>query len=305
MQQWKPKPAPGVWIAVVLLLMVLAGVVFLGSRVVEVLLQPPEQWPINLTLFGEMLATLLLLLLAGFLSYRVLAAFTLSYEIDRNGVYIQWIGNRAVIPIDDIELVDMGDSKARMPWRIFQGIGYYWGQGQTSEGQRLHLFSTLPPGKSLFLHTTSSSYALSPDDQDGFVQHLEQRRRLGTTKPLAATYQRGRMLFYAFWNDQVVRWALVLALGLNVLLLGILFSRYPFLAEQVQMRFNAAGEVTELRPRHQILFLPLASFGLILLNMGLGLIIYRHEKTGARVLQIASVLMPFLFGVAVFSIIAR
>ena len=71
------------------------------------------------------------------------------------------------------------------------------------------------------------------------------------------------------------------------------------------MRFNAAGEVTELRPRHQILFLPLASFGLILLNMGLGLIIYRREKTGARVLQIASVLMPFLFGVAVFSIIAR
>jgi len=77
---------------------------------------------------------LVLLLLAGALAYRALAAFTLIYELDRNGLYIIWLGNRAVVPLDQIQSVDLGVVPARMPWRPVQGIGYYWGQGCTADG---------------------------------------------------------------------------------------------------------------------------------------------------------------------------
>lgn len=137
------------------------------------------------------------------------------------------------------------------------------------------------------------------------MQDLEQRRRIGVVKPLTTGQEHGRILFYAFWNDQVVRWALLLALLLNLLVLGILAARYPYLSPSVEMRFNAIGEAVEMRPRHQVLFLPLAAIGLGLLNAALGLAIYRWERTGARLLQITSVVLPILFGVAIFTILAR
>ncbi len=303
MQHWKPKSTYVLWVGVISLIIALSGVVFFGMRLWVALVRHPVAWNVNLALFGELIALLALLMVAGFFLYRVLAALTLAYEVDRNGVYILWFGNRAVIPIEDIDLIESGDAGVRMPWPFLQGIGYYWGQGLTSDKRNLHLFSTLPPAESLVVHTSKGAYALSPNDRDGFVQHLEQRRRLGAVKPLSPTYQHGRMIFYDFWEDPIVRWTMLLALGLNLLLIGMLFARYPELTPMVEMRFDAAGATTELRPRHQVLFLPLAGLGLSLLNMAIGLAIYRREQTGARVLQMASVLMPVLFGVAVFTII--
>jgi hypothetical protein len=100
-----------------------------------------------------------------------------------------------------------------------------------------------------------------------------------------------------------VRILLLIAFACNLLVLALLAARYPELSPTVQMRFNAAGEVAALRPRHQVLFLPLAAFGLGLLNTGLGLLLYRREQLGARLLQGASVLVQVLFGIAVFTII--
>jgi hypothetical protein len=305
MQQWKPKSALGAWVALVGSILLLIGAVMPALHLWQVVASPPEMWDISPMLYGELLLLGGGIILGGFLLYRALATLTLSYEMDRNGVYVQWLDNRLVIPIDEIVSVDIGDAKARLPWGILQQIGSYWGHGATSEGLRLQFFSTQKPAKSLLLHTNTACYALSPDDQDSFVQNLEQRRRLGATTPLTASYQYGRLFSYWFWGDQVIKSAFLLAIGLNLLLVGILVSRYPALGEVVHMRFNSAGEVTELRPRHQILFLPLASFGLILLNTGLGLAMYRQQKVGARLLQVASVLMPVLFGIAMLMILSH
>ncbi|NJN68775.1 MAG: hypothetical protein HC884_19775 [Chloroflexaceae bacterium] len=305
MQRWNTKPSPGPWIGLVLLIITAGGGIFLGLRLGPALLRPPEEWAVDLALYGELVAVVCLTILAGVLAYRVAGGLTMGYTMDRNGIYIHWLGNRAVIPIDDIEQIDSGDRHARIPLSFLQGVGYYWGQGRTSKGQRLHLFSTLPPDKCLILHTSNDAYAVSPARRDTFVQNLEQRRRIGAVKPLSHAQQPGRMVFYAFWSDPVVRWSILLAFGLNLLLLGILAGFYPELAANIPMRFDPTGQVAELRPRHQVLFLPLAATGLLLLNTALGLALYRREETGARLLQVASVLAQVLFSVAVFAIITR
>ncbi len=303
MRRWKPKPGVGLVIGIVLLLAALAGCVLLALRMVLFFTQPPELWQFNLEVYGEFVAFVACVLLASVLLYRVAGALTLSYEMDRNGLYIVWIGNRAVIPLGQIERVDIGVGEAHVPLRPLRLAGFHGGRGRTTEDRPLHFFTTTALSRSLVIHTTEAAYVVSPGDQDSFVQELEQRRKIGAVKPLQPTVEPGRMLFYAFWNDQVVRRALIVALGLHLLLLGILALRYPELTDLVAMRFDAAGQITEQRPRHQVLFLPMAALALILLNTGLGVSFYRRDKTSAQLLQLGSVLVQVLFGVALLSII--
>lgn len=303
MRRWKPQPSAGHWIALLLLAAALAAAALFATRIARALAGPPEIWQVNLPLYGNVLGLLAFLAIAGALVYRIAGALTLSYALDRNGLYIMWLGNRAVVPLDQIHSVDIGVVATRMPWRALQGIGYYWGQGRMADGTRLHLFATRPPSRCLVVYTTGEAYAISPADHEAFVQDLEQRRNLGATKPLAMAIEPSRIFLYAFWNDRTVRALLLAALALNLLVLALLAARYPELAPTVHMRFNAAGQVAELRPRHQVLFLPLAAFGLTLLNTVLGLSLYRRQQLGARLLQGASVLVQALFGIAVVTII--
>jgi hypothetical protein len=301
MRRWKPKSSFGRWVALALLLAALALAAVLGVSLGQTLARPPELWPVGLALYGRVLLLLAVLAIAGALIYRIGSAFTLGYELDRNGLYITWLGNRAVVPLEQIQSVDAGAHGASLP--LFRGLAYMHGQGRTADGRRLHLFATRPLARCLVIYTADEVYAISPADSETFVQDLEQRRNLGATKPLAPSFEPSRMFLYAFWNDSTVRALLLLAFALNLLVLGFLAMRYPALGPLIEMRFDAAGQAADLRPRHQVLFLPLAAFALSLLNVVLGLLFYRRQRLGARLLQGASVVVQILFGVATVTII--
>lgn len=302
MPRWKTRPGIGFWLGLLLLVAALAGAVYFALRVVPVLRQSPAAWPVDLGLYGEFIALIGLLLLSGVCLYRLVGALMLSYEMDRNGCYVRWNGNRMVIPLAQIESIDSGE-RGSMGWNLLNRVGFSGGRGRLHNGRPLHLFTTRSLANSLIIHTPDAAYAISPIDQDSFVQELEQRRRLGAVKPLAAHVETGRLLAYTFWNDQVARWAFVAALVLNVLLLGILAWQYPHLADTVEMRFDAVGQGTEQRPRHQVLFLPMAALVVSLLNAGLGISLYQRDKTSTHLLQFGSVLVQLLFGVALLTII--
>lgn len=302
MRRWNPQSAFGRWIALGLLIGALAAIALPATRLIQAFSGPPQSWQVDSVLFGWVVVLLALLLIAGMLLYRTASAFTLNYELDRNGLYITWLGNRAVIPLDQVVSIDIGLRGASLPWRMLQGIGYYWGQGRIEDDRVLHLFSTQSPASSLIIYTNDAAYAISPAEREAFVQDLEQRRNLGATKPLASAVEPGRIFLYAFWNDRTVRGLLTLAFALNLLVLAILTMRYPSLGATLEMRFDAAGQAADLRPRHQVLFLPLAAFGLTLVNLVLGLMLYRRERLSARLLQGASVIVQILFGIAMVTI---
>src|SRR5262249_37408226 len=122
MRRWNSQPSIGRWVATGLLIIVLALCGLVGIRLAQVFTVPPEIWRIDLAIYGLVVGLLGLLMLAGALAYRAASAFTLAYELDRNGLYIAWLGNRAVVPLERIQSVDLGVEAARMPWRIVQGI---------------------------------------------------------------------------------------------------------------------------------------------------------------------------------------
>src|SRR5689334_4458612 len=116
MRSWKPQPSLGRWIGLALLVGMLIAAGASGMWLGQALIGPPESWQINLDLYWRALLFLAALLLAGVLAYRVASAFTLGYELDRNGLYILWLGNRAVVPLDQIQSVDVGVKARRLFW---------------------------------------------------------------------------------------------------------------------------------------------------------------------------------------------
>ncbi|NTV62281.1 MAG: hypothetical protein HGA65_01925, partial [Oscillochloris sp.] len=299
MRRWKAQITFRLWLAAALMVVATLGAIFFFVRIATVLARAPEQWPINLGIYLQLLAGLALLLVAGMVAYRLAAALTLGYGVDRNGFYIFWVGNRAVIPLSQIESIDVGAALVEKGARLSQSVAYYYGRTQISEGRLAERFSTLPTAQSLILHTPGLSYVISPDNRDTFVQELEQRRRLGAIQQLIPGVDAGRTFFYAFWNDLVVRRALLIAIALGLGLLGWLAAIYPGLPTMIDLRTDAAGMAAALRPRHQILFLPLAANAILLINAGFGLSLYGRTPAGARMLQIASAFMQILFAVAI------
>lgn len=302
MRHWKPQAAYGRWIALGLLILALGGVTLAVIGLVRRLSGSPEQWRIDIGAFGLLLLLMVSLLAAVWAAYRWIAALTLTYDIDRNGLYIRWAGNQASIPLEQIVTIDLGSGPVFLPLGLFQRVGTYWGRAFAGETP-LYLYATQPPRDCLIVYTPDAAYAISPEDPEAFVQDLEQRRSLGATKPMQPALEYSRVFHYTFWRDGTVLALIVAAVFINLLALGLIAVAYPSLAPLVEMRFDATGELAELRPRHQTLFLPLAAFGLSLLNMAAGLSLYQRLPSGARLLQGASVIVQLLFLVAVVQIL--
>lgn len=301
MRRWNPQPSIGLWIGVLLLLGTLIGIGFITERLSHTFRLPPSQWPLSLTVYGEVVAVLGLLALALLIAYRLLVALTLRYELDRNGLTITWAGHRLIIPMGSILQIEQGDPHARLPAQLLQGVGSYSGNGRSGSRRLLHLFSTRPPTQSLIIHTPTAVYAIAPNDSDSFLQQLEECRRLGVTIPLSQARQSGRLVGTAFWDDQTIRWSLLLALGVNLIMLGFLFASYQQLPLALPMQFDANGHAIDLRPRAHILLLPLAACVLSLINTALGLVIYRRNQIAAQLMAMIAVVVQTLFAVALLT----
>jgi len=303
MRRWTPQRSWRLWAALAACLAALGVAGYLLASLVTLLAQPPESWPIDGRLFLRHVAVLALLACAAFLAYRVAAALSLAYTLDRNGLYILWLGNRAIVPLGQIESIESGLSAPVKGASPFASVAYLSGPARLPEGREIHRFSTVPLKRALIIHTPSEAYAVSPRDVDGFVQDLEQRRRLGAVQQLAPGVESGRVFAYSFWRDALVRGSVLGALLLNLALLGALMILYPSLPALIGWRSDATGAIVEMAPRYQIFLLPLAGAAILFLNVGVGLWLYGREPVGARMLQVIAALAQVLFGVAALTIL--
>jgi hypothetical protein len=302
MRRWKPFSAPGRWLALVLALAFTGGAIAFGMLASSHLAQSPAEWQINLEFYLKLLAFCLLCALAGGTWTRFLQASTLWYGIDRNAVFIASMGNVDLVPLDQIVRLDFGGKVVGLPQPLTQGIGCFWGMAELDE-QPVLVRSTMPPSRCLFVVTPRMTYAISPNEVDTFVQDLEQRRNLGTTKQLIPEVSYGPWINTPFWNDGNSKWLLALTLIINLITVGILAWYFPTLPQMVEMRFDAVGGVSEFRPRHHAVFLPLAALAITLTNLFGALIFFQYEKLVSRLLQGASIVVQILFCVAVIMLI--
>jgi hypothetical protein len=303
MRRWKPQPSWRLAAALVSLIAAATGLIVVLLPFGILLALPPAEWPINRELFLRGLAALALGLLTALLAYRFATALTLAYTMDRNGLYILWLGNRAVVPLQAIERVERGLSGIGGSGLALIGFGYLYRRARLADGRMLHYFSSRSLAQTLLVYTAHDVYAISPQESDIFVQELEQRRRMGPIQQLPPGFEAGRAFSYAFWEDRQVQVSLLVAALLNLALFGWLMSIYPDLPTLIDLRRDATGALAALSPRHQILFLPLAGLVSGLINLGLGIALYARTTTGARLLQVGSAVVQVLFLVAALTIL--
>lgn len=303
MRRWKPQPSWRRRAAVVALIVATLAMLGMTIPLGLDLLRPISDWPINRDLFLRMLVSLALVVTTIIMAYRVATALTLTYAMDRNGLYICWLGSSVAISLQAIRSIEQGVRLPISSGSPFADLGYLHGQVQLADGRRLHRFTTQPLANSLLVYTAEEVYAISPQDPTTFIQDLEQRQRIGAAQIRSLEVEVQRPFIYLFWEDPFIRISLLVAVGMNLGLAGWLMSIYPDLPAMIDLRANALGAPTTMAPGYQILLLPLAGAVIGLLNSVIALLLYRQEPTGARLLLMGAFVVQLLFLVAALTIL--
>lgn len=303
MRRWKPQPTWRRRAAVAALIVATLAMLGMTLPLGLDLLRPISDWPINRDLFLRLLVSLILVVTMVVMAYRVATAFTLTYAVDRNGLYIRWLGSSVAISLQAIQSIEQGVRLPMGSGSLFADLGYLHGQVQLADGRRLHRFTTQPLANSLLVYTAKEVYAISPQDPTTFIQDLEQRQRIGAAQIRSLEVEVQRPFIYLFWEDPFIRVSLLAAVGVNLGLVGWLMNIYPDLPALIDLRANALGTPTTMAPGYQILMLPMVGALLGLLNSAIALLLYQREPTGARLLLMGAFAVQLLFLVAVLTIL--
>ncbi|MAG37074.1 MAG: hypothetical protein CL878_12630 [Dehalococcoidia bacterium] len=106
------------------------------------------------------------------------------------------------------------------------------------------------------------------------------------------------------WKDPWARWLALLGLTINVALALGLLARLPQLPDLLPVHFNAFGEVDLIGAKRDILRLPVIGALVWAANVALAVQVARLDRLLARLLIGAAVLVPVLFALAAFRLIA-
>ncbi len=269
---WHPKVRWG-WIFGLALLGVLIAVIV--ALVVFAVLQPVSIWKFLLGVGS--LATLLLMIR---LLYQLWGLVNAAYEMDRNAIVIHWGGIQYRIPMASIQLILDGAEISGL--RLRPGLrwpGYFVGAGEAQDIGPLLFFATQPLSAQIIIRTAGMAYAISPENREAFLRLLRERLDMGPTQEVTESSTHPRFLDWMIWKDRLGLSLLLGSVTLLVLLIGLLCWCYPYLPPEVVMRFSPSGEALLVVTASRIFYLALLGVVFLVINGGLGLLLYHQERT--------------------------
>jgi hypothetical protein len=237
------------------------------------------------------------------LAYHTLSCLTLRYHLDRNGLFVRWIGTEQVVPIGDIQRI--------LPGRQFGGSierrrGVRWPGHERGEGMvpgigRTRFLATRPLAEELVVVTPGLAYGISPSDPGAFLRAFEARRELGPNRLLESEVHRSRWFSWSLWTDQTAWVLLGTAIIVNLGLFGYLAARFPSLDLQLPLHFNSQGLADRIGTRVELFALPIIGLIILVTNLILGLILYQRERAGSYLLWGGAAVVQALFWLAILS----
>lgn len=238
------------------------------------------------------------------MAYWLYSLAGMQYTLERNGLIITCGAAKQIIPMDSIQQIIPGASRVlegRM-WGV-RWPGCWLGHGHLA-GLGLTLFyATTSLDEQLLVITPTLTYAISPDNQEAFVQDFETRRQLGPLKPWSQESQQARFASWPIWSDRMGHVILGLGLLLNASLFAYLCGRYPELPLMVPLHFDASGAVDRSGMRASLFVLP--TIGLLVWtgNGTLGVLLRAREHVAAYLLWCGTLLVQILLIVAVLTLL--
>lgn len=292
---FRPAPDPSRWEGVA----VASGVLLLDAVLLVWLLGRPVDGVSFVLLCGLLLGLLLLL----HLLYRIWAAFTLAYWLDRNALHIDWAANRLCIPLPTIQQmvcdgeVPLGRSLRSWPAPFVRRLA-------DTNGKSWELFASRPPEQSIWVQTADALFAISPAEPAEFLAALQTYHRLGPSHRLTISREHPRLCSVSVLADGLSRGLLLAGLAGVLILVATLFFNYAALPDLLIFHYSTAGLPDSIRPKNSLFLLPAIGLIVYLVNGLAGLwMVCRRQRMGAHLLWGSTLSVQILSLLALFSLI--
>jgi len=267
--------------------------------------------PLSLLVLGLGAALVLILVALTLVLYWSIAALRLCYRLDRNGLVIYWGASKLVVPIERIERITSGEKfmtkgGESSEWRAFRGIGWSGlraGRALLADNTLARVYTTSPLIQSTVVLTPDHAYVVSPRDPEAFVEAWRVRRPLGPTQNWQEGERRAWLLDLPIWRDRIA-WILIgLGILANLTLHIYISLVYDNLPTMLSFHFDALGQADRIASRIQILRLPQVALLVLVLDLGLGFVLYHQWRVGAYLIWGGGLALQLLVWGAVFTII--
>jgi len=226
------------------------------------------------------LLPLLSLPLSMVVGYRLYGLITARYYLDRDGLFLQWGSAIEQIPITAISGVDTAEAlgvelKAH---GVLGWPGLVLGECEDDAVGRVEFFASTSVDRMVVIQTTGHSFAISPQDREGFLSAFTSALRTGPLETIPAISKRPQFVQMVFGVDRVARLLIVVGVLLPLLLLGYLGLRVAGLPPEVPFGFDPEGFIDTFAPPGRLLLLPMIGGLCWLIDLVAGFWLYISVK---------------------------
>lgn len=276
------------------------AVVVVAVLLAAVLLAAAVGWDISTAKFLAFVGAFVLVAVAALFAYWTYALLTLSYTLSEEGLTIRWGLLRQFVPLACIERFVPG--REARPARV-QGVdwwGYHVGRGAVEGlGETLFYSAHRSPWEAIYIITPGIAYAISPENHVRFVMELQNILRETSTEGAMASPRASypALAMHPFWLDRYGQLLALAAIAANIALFGFIFGVYPGLADKLNLAFPPLG-VTNLRPKDELLRLPLTALALLAVSLAAALAVHKWERAASYILLGGALFTQGVFWVA-------
>jgi hypothetical protein len=236
--------------------------------------------------------------------YRSYALQRARYILARDGISIYWGLRHEEIPINMVIWVGSADQNRMKLAKPFLRLpGAVLGVQTQADGKAVEYMASRD-NKLVMIVTPKRLYAISPSNENEFLQTYRRLSEFGSLAPIASISDYPTALLARSWADPPARVLIIISIVLSLALIlwvSLEIPNHPLTA----LRLNPDGSVVELVPGIRILLLPVINTFFFIWDMLLGLFFYRRADTQALsyLMWASSAVTSLLFSGAVFFIL--
>ena len=218
------------------------------------------------------------------------------YYIDRDGVFLQWGLAIEQIPIMAIKHVATAEA---LGVELKERTVMFWpglvlGECDIEGIGRVEFFASTSADQLVVIQTTGHSFAISPQDTEGFLSAYNSALHLGPLETIPTISKRPMIVQTVFEVDHGARLIIMAGILIPLLLLGYLGFRVAGLPLEVPFGFDPEGFIDTFAPPGRVLLLPMIGGLCWLIDLFVGFWLYQSENN--RPLAYALWAMPVLVG---------
>jgi len=209
--------------------------------------------------------------------YRLYALWGAYYVVERDCIHLHWGLRAEDIPMKSIQWVytraEIQQLTGRLPPLPWMGLPGALLGVRHSTGSPLLEYLASSASHLVLISTPERIYAISPNDPQAFQLVYKRFNELGSLVAIPARSVYPSFLVEEVWRNRPARYLLAAGLLLNILLVGWVSLVIPTRSEVILGIF-----AEEPSPSVRLLLLPIVNGFFFLLNLLLGLFLYRRSS---------------------------